>query len=1012
MTVPPGDYIIEFVNPSGFVFSPQFAGASTDDSNADPSTGRTPLMTFCSGEKHTDIDVGMNRLSSIGDYVWIDTNADGIQDLGEVGINGVTVTLLDGAGNPILDAMGNTITTMTSGGGAYTFAGLTPGSYSVMFTLPTGYEFTLANAGGDDTLDNDADPVSGKTAPVTIISGEHNPTLDAGVRFNGSLGDQVWIDKNKDGMHDPSEVGQPGVTVQLLDGSGNPVNGPSGSPLVATTDAGGFYAFMNLAPGSYKLMFSQPAGYIFTTKDNGAENIDSDVDPATGMTDIFTLALSEMNPDWDAGLMPDIEISGNAWIDQDGDGVMDSAEAPLPGTTVELMDENCNPILDINGMPITATVDADGNYTFDCLEPGNYTVQFNQPPGFNNTVPGPDNDAPSGKTDPFSVSDDTGGIDSGYQYDNSLGNVVWNDADGDGVQDPEEEGIDGIIVNLKDCNGNPVLDLDGQPISTMTGPGPIGQSGFYEFTNLVPGCYQVEFIDPEGVAVFVPAGQGGDSTTDSDFDPELGCTGDIMMGTSTKRDDIDAGIFGAICGECDRTVLESPVRLSWNGFLQQVNIATVYNTCSVPEQFTISLFDQMGQVQDSVTATLNSRQQMDVILNDMNGFAVDTYGYVEVSFPSTDCINGHVSYYKPDASGDLANSEFTTVLPFVNATTGNSYALFNTVNPSTDPLDAGLWVANWIQITNLNPLSAESFTKNIYDASGALIESETVSVAPFGRVDLQAGHSNPGAGTFGMVEVVPANASSEYSAQLFKYGYTGMNSVAMTTFDFANGAHAKAPEPGCQSVQISSGGNADNWLEIANASSSPLVVDVFINTNGVINASPTQTLTLSSYAQQHIFMNTFVPSGSSGVATVCPQDATRSVLLESMFYFRNDTGSVLSNYAVQGSDGQCVVGYVSYNTFLSQSSFFRAATAGECVVDMNIRAYDQEGNLLGSMLRWITPSGAIDFDLLNGELGILPNTYGLLEVEVTTAGSIMGQSIQVKPNASGYMGMTSANSMN
>ena len=67
---------------------------------------------------------------SIGNLVWRDTDGDGVQDGGEPGIDGVTVRLLDGAGN----ATGKS--TVTAGGGIYGFANLSPGNYIVEFASP------------------------------------------------------------------------------------------------------------------------------------------------------------------------------------------------------------------------------------------------------------------------------------------------------------------------------------------------------------------------------------------------------------------------------------------------------------------------------------------------------------------------------------------------------------------------------------------------------------------------------------------------------------------------------------------------------------------------------------------------------------------------------------------------------------------------------------------------------------------------------------------------------------
>ncbi|MCM8622143.1 MAG: hypothetical protein NFW16_10520, partial [Candidatus Accumulibacter sp.] len=140
--------------------------------------------------------------ASLGDRLWVDTNHNGQQDDGPTGISGQTVTLIGGGGDWVINGIGDTTTTTTTGvDGFYQFTGLTPGvEYQVQFAAPSGYLFTGQNV-GNDASDSDADTTTGKTQIVTLGSGEHNPTLDAGVVIPpASLGNYVWYDNNADGQ--------------------------------------------------------------------------------------------------------------------------------------------------------------------------------------------------------------------------------------------------------------------------------------------------------------------------------------------------------------------------------------------------------------------------------------------------------------------------------------------------------------------------------------------------------------------------------------------------------------------------------------------------------------------------------------------------------------------------------------------------------------------------------------------------------------------------------------------
>lgn len=121
-----------------------------------------------------DLDVTQPELAAIGDYVWYDMNQDGIQDEGEMGVEGVTVHLMDCQGN-ILDEM------LTDANGFYWFGDLEPGDYNIHFVLPDGYVFSPQDQGSDDALDSDADTATGMAICTTLDPGEEDPTWDAGI---------------------------------------------------------------------------------------------------------------------------------------------------------------------------------------------------------------------------------------------------------------------------------------------------------------------------------------------------------------------------------------------------------------------------------------------------------------------------------------------------------------------------------------------------------------------------------------------------------------------------------------------------------------------------------------------------------------------------------------------------------------------------------------------------------------------------------------------------------------
>ncbi|WP_461137409.1 SdrD B-like domain-containing protein, partial [Spirosoma terrae] len=211
------------------IVSPDLAVINADSSLTIKSPGTyrfTATIASCPALNCCDIQVIQGPYGSLGDYVWVDTNKDGLQNDGPTGIDGVTVFLYDSTGTTKLDS------TITAGGGKYLFDSLTDGSYKVRFIAPTSFTFTAKDVLSTpaDSIDSDAGP-DGFTRIYTIDTSKpvadtarNNPNVDAGIiPLPASLGDFVWVDTNKNGIQDASEPGIPGVVVVLLDGSNTPI---------------------------------------------------------------------------------------------------------------------------------------------------------------------------------------------------------------------------------------------------------------------------------------------------------------------------------------------------------------------------------------------------------------------------------------------------------------------------------------------------------------------------------------------------------------------------------------------------------------------------------------------------------------------------------------------------------------------------------------------------------------------------------------------------------------------
>ncbi|ELS64432.1 SdrD B-like domain-containing protein, partial [Staphylococcus aureus] len=416
----------------------------------------------------------------IGNYVWEDTNKNGVQELGEKGVGNVTVTVFDNNTNT---KVGEAV---TKEDGSYLIPNLPNGDYRVEFSnLPKGYEVTPSKQGNNEELDSNG------LSSVITVNGKDNLSADLGIykpKYN--LGDYVWEDTNKDGKQDSTEKGISGVTVTLKDENGNVLK-------TVTTDADGKYKFTDLDNGNYKVVFTTPEGYTPTTVTSGSD-IEKD---SNGLTTTGVINGAD-NMTLDSGFYktPKYNLGNYVWEDTNKDGKQDSTEKGISGVTVTLKNENGEVLQ-------TTKTDKDGKYQFTGLENGTYKVEFETPSGYTPTQVGSGTDEgidSNGTSTTGVIKDkDNDTIDSGfYKPTYNLGDYVWEDTNKNGVQDKDEKGISGVTVTLKDEND--------KVLKTVT----TDENGKYQFTDLNNGTYKVEFETPSG---YTPTSvtSGNDTEKDS-----------------------------------------------------------------------------------------------------------------------------------------------------------------------------------------------------------------------------------------------------------------------------------------------------------------------------------------------------------------------------------------------------------------------------------------------------------------------------------------------------------------
>ena len=496
-------------------------GSSTKRSEAGKGTlvTPTPIALTSAAPNATKVDFAFVKPASVGNFVWFDANKNGIQDADEVGVAGVTVTLTDAAGNPVIDLDGNPVKPVTTdANGKYEFTNLMPNverivagpgeqSYKVTFTPPAGYSATKSYAAADGEKDS-----NGAESNVTLTEGQNDESVDFGLVADGTIGDTLFWDVDNNGGSAPSGADKPlaGVTVKLT------YTTPAGveKTLTTVTDENGKYSFKDLAPGDYVVTVDKaslatvcpectaqthaPSGDLtasesqelsltskVTLSPGAMTNNDQDwaftgvantaivkaiADPAEvpaggftpGTSVTYTLTVTNEGPSPATGVIAQDKLpSGVTFVSAQGDGTYDAASGKWDLST-EVIEKGATRTL-----RITVTIDASaaGSVVTNTATIEKQDQIGDKKPDNTSSVP----------------------LTAGY----TIAGKLYNDADASFNSSDSEAPYAGVTVALLKKDGTPVLDKDGNPVTAVT-----DAEGKYSFSGLPLGEYKVSVVDP------------------------------------------------------------------------------------------------------------------------------------------------------------------------------------------------------------------------------------------------------------------------------------------------------------------------------------------------------------------------------------------------------------------------------------------------------------------------------------------------------------------------------------
>ena len=529
----PGDYKVTFTNPAGYEATVSDAG---DDRGAD-SNGTEAAVSLTQGQDDATVDYGLVGTGVIGDQLFVDVNQNGgsAPDAGDKPLAGVKVTLTwTGPGG-----ITRTYETTTDAEGKYKFENLLPGEYKVSVDPETLLKaeplldvLTHSPAGDVDAkkvVSEDAKADKDKLAQAfnlntsVTLTGENNSNLDQDWGFGISADTAILK-----AITDPDEQAQesfeftPGqrvtYTLTLTNNGPGVATGvkasdelPSGVSFVEAQGDGSYDSATGVWDLSGLTLAKGDVKKITITVEITGEGAGKLVTNVARITHQDQAGDDPTNNESSASFKGGYNLGGTIYRDSDASYSKSDSEQRFKGVTVALLNEDGTPVLDANGDPMTATTDENGAYQFVGLAPASYRVVIVDPDkgDLAGLIP---TQAYTGKGETqasVTISDaSVQGVDFGLVAPATIGDRVWNDADGNGA-DNGEPGVPGVTVILKDANGVEV------------GRTTTDANGNYRFTGLVPGTYTVDIEVPAGfnaatTSMTVTVGEG-EEKLDVDF---------------------------------------------------------------------------------------------------------------------------------------------------------------------------------------------------------------------------------------------------------------------------------------------------------------------------------------------------------------------------------------------------------------------------------------------------------------------------------------------------------------
>lgn len=507
--VKPGAWLVQAQKGGRRVTNPTAEGFSGGgDATADPNWTVTVAST--TGSTIANKDFLFSLYSKILGNVWIDKNGSGAMDSGEAAKTGVQLTLACAA--PVSAEWWAAYTPRTlapNAAGAYEFANLWPGTYTVTLeAAETGAltDYLRTNIG------------SAKVTQVgqnqwqwqVVVESTSQNRADYGMVKPSTLSVDFFHDANNNQAKGTGE-GSIGTATLTRTGVSGSMAAYTATQALAADGSG--HSFTGLLPGSYSLTLTEvEAGWLRTCFTSGSLSLSSGSGAATmaaGSTErSYTITIADTDGSGIAatgavaGYAAPGTIGGQVFHDINQNQAVGTGEDPISGVTATLSKRVGGSYVGSFTPAHSTAVNEDGVFSFGNLLPGSYQVTFsgiNDAAWLTTTANGKTQDTGTAKAASFArsprcwtielTSDGQAVVvDTGLVKPATLAGAVWKDADANGSFN-SESWYSGLTVNLYAGTGTSGTPVDSATTATTTGA--------FSFTGLYPGSYTLQLVRPD-----------------------------------------------------------------------------------------------------------------------------------------------------------------------------------------------------------------------------------------------------------------------------------------------------------------------------------------------------------------------------------------------------------------------------------------------------------------------------------------------------------------------------------